>query len=148
MRLTSGNFTHSVRLSEGGGYFVTTYSNISTPSRMALFSTGSRFIRNLGDARTAEFDLYDLGKSEVFRVRTSDGYDLPVSWTLPVGFDSSKKYPVLISVYGGPGSATVTDSWGGIRPQWWAQEGMIQMTKQGMNNVIFTRPGPVRKFYL
>ena len=141
VRLTSGDFTHSVRLSEGGSYFVTTYSNISTPSRMALFSTGGGFIRNLGDTRTAECDLYDLGKSEVFRVRTSDGYDLPVSWTLPVGFDSSKKYPVLISVYGGPGSVTVSDSWGGIRPQWWAQEGMIQMTMDHRGSGHFGKEG-------
>ena len=141
VRLTPGDFTHSVKLSPGGSYFLTTYSNVSTPPRMALCNNDGKLIRDLGDSKTKAFDDYVLGKSEVFRATTPDGYDLPVSWTLPTDFDSSKKYPVLISVYGGPGHATVSDSWGGIRQQWWAREGMIQMTMDHRGSGHFGKEG-------
>ncbi|HCV42970.1 MAG TPA: peptidase S9 family protein, partial [Bacteroidetes bacterium] len=123
VRLSFGEFTHSIKLSPMAGYFITTYSNISTPLRMALLNTNGALIRELGDSKTTEFDNYAIGKTELFRVKTTDGYNLPVIWTLPADFDADKKYPVLISVYGGPDQASVADSWRGIRPQWWAMEG-------------------------
>src|SRR5690606_31027135 len=68
--------------------------------------------------------------------------------TYPVDFDSSRRYPVWISIYGGPNSSLVFDRWrpaGGF-PPWWAQEGIIQVTidnrssghfgKAGMNDIF------------
>lgn len=128
IRLSYGKLTHSIILSPMGGYFITTCSNISAPPRMALLNTSGDLIRELGNSKTNEFDNYMLGKTELFRVKTSDGYSLPVIWTLPTDFDPIKKYPVIISVYGGPDQASVSDAWQGIRPQWWAMEGIIQMS--------------------
>jgi dipeptidyl-peptidase-4 len=128
VRLSFGEYTHSIELSPMAGYFITTCSNISTPPSMALLNTSGEVIRELGNSKMSEFDNYILGKTELFRVQTPDGYNLPVSWTLPTDFDPNKKYPVLISVYGGPDRASVSDSWQGMRPQWWAMEGIIQMS--------------------
>ncbi len=64
------------------------------------------------------------------RVKSADGlFDLPVVITYPVNFDPTKKYPVLISIYGGPNAGTVYDRWrpAGGASQWWAQEGLIQV---------------------
>jgi dipeptidyl-peptidase-4 len=128
VRLSFGELTHSIKLSPMGGYFITTCSNISTPPRMALLNTSGELIRGLGNSKTDEFENYRLGKTELFRVKTADGYNLPVIWTLPTDFDPTKKYPVLISVYGGPDHSSVSDTWEGIRPQWWAMEGIIQIS--------------------
>jgi len=127
-RLTFGEFAHNTRLSSAGTYFITTYSNVSTPQKMALCKSGGPVVKELGDSKTEKFAEYELAKAELFRVTTPDGYNLPVQWTLPLNFDPNKKYPVLISIYGGPDAGTVSDSW---RPQWltaqWlAMEGVIQ----------------------
>jgi dipeptidyl-peptidase 4 len=127
-RLTFGEYSHSINLSPNGKYFITTYSNISTPSRMAIYDTRGNEIRQIADSKTKEYDNYLIAKSELFRVPTPDGYNLPVSWTLPTNFDQSKKYPIIISTYGGPNSASVSNTWGGLRGQWLAMEGAIQIT--------------------
>lgn len=127
-RLTSGPYTHSIRLSPGGSYFITTFSNVSTPSRMALYDGNGKLVRELGDSKAPVFDEYDIARTELFTIPTPDGYDLPAVWTLPTNFDPARRYPVLISIYGGPGAGTVSDSWRGIGNQWLAQEGMIQIS--------------------
>ena len=127
-RLTFGPSSHSARLSTKGSYFVTTYSNVATPSMMGLYNNKGKLVRELGNSKGKEFDNYDIAKVELFTIRTPDGYDLPAVWTLPVNFDSNKKYPVLISIYGGPSAGTVYDTWRGTGGQWLAQEGMIQMS--------------------
>ncbi len=126
-RLTFGEFTHNTRLSPAGKYFITTYSNVAMPQKMALCKSGGAVMKELGDSKTEKFVEYALAKTELFRVPTPDGYNLPVLWTLPLNFDPSKKYPVLISIYGGPEAGTVSDSWRNINIQWLAMEGVIQV---------------------
>ena len=59
---------------------------------------------------------YNLPKTEIRRVKSADGlFELPVSITYPVNFDPNKKYPVLVSIYGGPNAGTVYDTWKAVR---------------------------------
>ena len=58
------------------------------------------------------------GSAEFFRVDVGDGVELDAYMMKPVGFDSTKSYPILFHVYGGPGSQTVMDSWGGQQYLW------------------------------
>ena len=127
-RLTFGDFTHNVNLSTKGSYFITSYSNVATPTKMAVCSDNGKIVRELGDIRGKEFDNYELAKTELVYITTPDGYKLPATIVLPLDLDPNKKYPVLISVYGGPNMGTVFDGWKGISGQWWALEGMIQVS--------------------
>jgi dipeptidyl-peptidase-4 len=127
-RLTFGEFTHSVRVSPKGSYFITTYSNVSAPEKMAVCNDNGKVLRQIGDAKGKEFDNYDLATTELVSMTTPDGYKLPAVITLPFDLDPNKKYPVLISVYGGPNSGTVFDGWKGIGNQWYAEEGLIQIS--------------------
>ena len=130
-RLSFGDYSHDdISLSPNAKYFITTYSNISTPPKMALVDTKGKFIREIADCKGAEFDNYDLAKSEVHVVKTNDGiFDLPMQITYPLHFDPNKKYPIMIEVYGGPGLGAYHDGWqSDLRPHWWAKEGMIQVT--------------------
>ncbi len=140
-RLTSGPFTHTVRVSPRGGYFVTTYSNVATPPSMDLCTGDGKLVRSLGVSRGEAFDGFERGKTELFAIPTPDGYDLPAVWTLPPRFDPSKKYPVLISVYGGPNSESVADGWRGIAPEWLAEEGLIQMSVDHRGSGHFGKEG-------
>ncbi len=144
-RLSFGNYSHDViNLSPNQKYFITTYSNISTPAKMALVDTKGKIIRELGDSKGTEFDNYDLAKTELIRVKSSDGlFDLPMTVTYPLNFDPNKKYPVLISIYGGPNAGSVFDKWnrGFLREQWWAKEGLIQVSMDNRSSGHFGKEG-------
>ncbi|MBI5021574.1 MAG: S9 family peptidase [Ignavibacteriales bacterium] len=143
-RLTSGDYSHSVNISPKGKYFISTYSNISTPSCMAIFDNKGNEVRKIANSQTKEFNNYLISKSELFHVPSSDSYNLPVKWTLPINFDETKKYPVLISVYGGPGSYDVSNRWDGIRSQWLAMEGIIQMSIDHRGSLHFGKEGSAK----
>ena len=128
-RLTFGDFDHNVSLSPDGSYFVTTYSNLQTPTRTALLDKNGKLIRQLANAEGSAYNAYQLPKTELVNYKTRDGLTLPMTVTLPLNFDPAKKYPVWISIYGGPDAGTVYDRFKSPLGQtyWWAQEGVIQV---------------------
>jgi dipeptidyl-peptidase-4 len=110
-RLTFGSFNNRVQMSPDGKYFINTYSNAYTPPRMALMKNDGVIIANIGDSKGTEFDNYNIAQTELIRVKSDDGlYDLPAMVTWPANMDPNKKYPVLISIYGGPNAGTVWNS--------------------------------------
>jgi len=93
-----------------------------------LVDNKGKVIREIADSKGDEFNNYKLAKIELLRVSTPDGFQLPVLITWPMNMDSTKKYPVLISIYGGPNAGTVYDGWKDIgENQWWAKEGLVQV---------------------
>jgi dipeptidyl-peptidase-4 len=127
-RLTFGNYTHNVSVSPDGKYFVTSYSNVSTPTKVALVDNKGKVIRELADSKAPDFDEYIYGKTEMVHIPTPDGYQLPATITWPTDFDESKEYPVIFSIYGGPNAGTVRNTWKGTNNQHWANEGIIQIS--------------------
>lgn len=130
-RLTFGDFNHrQIQLSPDFKYFITTYSNITTPTQMAVVDNTGKIIKDLGTVKGAEMDGYNMAKSELLRVKSDDGlFDLPMTITYPQNMVAGKKYPVLISIYGGPDAGTIFDQWSWTpRSQWYAQEGLIQVS--------------------
>ncbi|HEX9253186.1 MAG TPA: DPP IV N-terminal domain-containing protein, partial [Ignavibacteriaceae bacterium] len=109
-QLTTIAGTHKANVSPNGKYFYDSYSNIDTPGKLDLCNGDGDLIKNLGDRKSKIFDEYNLGKTELFSIKTDDGFDLPAMWILPPDFDESKKYPVLFGVYGGPGGTDVKNS--------------------------------------
>jgi dipeptidyl-peptidase 4 len=140
-RLTSGPFTNDVRVSLSGSFFVNTFSNVATPPKMTLHRNDGTLIRELGDSFTPELVNYRMGRTEMLTIPTADGYQLPAEWTLPVGFNPSQRYPVLISVYGGPGAAGVAEGWKPISRQWLAEEGVIQISLDHRGSGHFGKKG-------
>lgn len=142
-RLTFGDFSHAVNMSPDGSYFITTYSNSATPARMAVVDNKGKVLRELGNAKGAEFENYDLAKVTLVRVKSEDGrYDLPMKITWPVNMVEGKKYPVLISIYGGPNSTGVNDTYvlNGTQ-QFWAKEGIIQVSMDHRGSGHFGKEG-------
>ena len=111
----AGNGTDAVNLSPDTHYFLNTHSAAGVPAVVSLRegSTG-KLVKTLEDnARLREtLAQYDLGKLEFFTFKTSEGTELNGSMLKPANFDPAKKYPVLMHVYGGPGSQTVKDDAG------------------------------------
>ncbi|MCX7798244.1 MAG: S9 family peptidase [Melioribacter sp.] len=138
--LTEG--THNCTISPGGKYFYDRYSNILTPPRIDLYSINGKKIRVIGDSKILLMNEYNLTKPELFSIPTEDGYKLPAVWYLPPNFDQSKKYPVIISIYGGPGYPTVRNSfpyW--LEPYYLAQNGIIYFSVDHRGSGHFGKKG-------
>lgn len=139
--LTTIPGNHHCKVSPGGKYCIDTHSNINQPSKTVLYSTDSKLIRTLGDQKLDIMDEYDLGKVELFTIPSGDGYDLPAIWTLPPDFAESKKYPVIFSIYGGPGAGTVRNSFQRLSRHYLAQHGIITISVDHRGSGHFGKKG-------
>ncbi|HEX6373201.1 MAG TPA: S9 family peptidase [Longimicrobium sp.] len=122
--------THNATISPAGTYYLDAYSTISTPAVTRLHRANGAEVRTLVDNARVRETLGRLAvrAPEFFTIRTQDGTELNAWMIKPADFDPSRKYPVLMYVYGGPGSQTVSNAWGGSRYLWHqslAQRGYI-----------------------
>jgi len=123
--------SHTYNLSPTGAYAVHTYSKFGVPPTTTLVSLPDhRTLRALVDnaALKAKVASLRLGTSDFRQVDIGDGVKLNAWFIKPVNFDSTAHYPVLFFVYGGPGSQTVLDGWGGQNYLWYqmlAERGYI-----------------------
>ena len=142
-RLTFGDYSHSIQMSPSGSYFITTYGNSSTPTRMALLNNSGKLIKELADSKGPEFNNYNFAKTELIRVKSDDGlFDLPATVTWPLNMDANKRYPVLINIYGGPNAGSVYDRWGfSATQQLYAKEGLIQIAMDHRASGHFGKEG-------
>ena len=122
---------HFYNLSPTGRYAIHVYSRFGVPPTTTLVSLPENHsIRTLVDnaALKAKVAGLRLGASEFRQVDIGGGIKLNAWFIKPPNFDSTSRYPVLFYVYGGPGSQTVTDAWGGQNYLWYqmlAQRGYI-----------------------
>jgi len=109
-RLTDEDGTHSISMSPNAQYYFDRYSNISNPPSLALYKSDGSKKLVLAESDLAGFKKYDAQFAELTHVPARDGFMLPVSITKPKDFDPSKKYPVIVSVYGGPSAPQVANA--------------------------------------
>jgi dipeptidyl-peptidase-4 len=124
-RLTREAGSHRGDISPGGTYIIDRFSNITTPSRIDLLGPDGTLIRNIADSRSDLMEEYAIGKKEIFAITTEDGQTLPASWILPPDFSEDRSYPVLFTIYGGPGSSDVSQYYPRLSQLYLAQEGII-----------------------
>jgi len=130
-KLSKREGTNSATFSSNYKYFINTNTTANTPHYITMNSTSNGkelyAIQNneVLNNRMAE---YKFSKMEFFKIKTDDNIELNASIIKPLDFDSTKEYPVLMFVYGGPGSQTVTNSWGWFNYAWFqmlAQKGYL-----------------------
>ena len=113
----------------GMKYFVKTYSNANTPPVYTLCDNLGKEISVLEDNIKLKTTLsgYNLSKKEF--VKFQSGNTTLNGWMIkPVNFNPNQKYPVYVTIYGGPGHNEVSDSWDGndyLYHQLLAQKGYI-----------------------
>src|SRR2546428_7935702 len=122
---------HTYAMSPGSRYAVHTYSRFGVPPTISLVSLpDNRTLRTLVDnaALKAKLAGLRLGATEFRQIDIGTGIKLNAAFIKPPNFDSTARHPVFFYVYGGPGSQTVTDNWGGPNYLWYqmlAQRGYI-----------------------
>ena len=146
-----------VSFSPDGKYFVASYSNTKTPTKVGIFQAKGG-LKSTGVHNVCAADYYDVMavdsrtgrefKHQIVADMQGPDYDeskyalgqlmymaiegtwLPAMIVYPKDFDSSKKYPVHVDIYGGPNTPMVRDRW--VMPtasnQWYSENGIIQIT--------------------
>jgi dipeptidyl-peptidase-4 len=119
-RLTDPEGTHRISFDPTFSYYLDTYSSAGVPPTQTIRTANGEAVRTLADNKAIEETLAGLGLNspEFITVPGADGVELNAWLIKPPDFDPSRSYPLLMYVYGGPGSQTVTDSWGGSRYLW------------------------------
>ncbi|MBR1514814.1 MAG: DPP IV N-terminal domain-containing protein [Bacteroidales bacterium] len=132
--------TNNARFSNDFSYLININSSISQPTQYELYTNKGKLVRVLEDNHefAEKLKTFNLGEKKLMKISDPaftlpDGTQVDVdAWQiLPPDFDPSKKYPVLIYVYGGPGYQTVNNSWANS-DYWWmqllAQHGIISVS--------------------
>ncbi len=108
-RLTDPAFNHAISLSPDGKFFVDVAQTHDVPPTSRLIDGAGKVVVELASSNLSNFDALKLHKVEMFTYLAADGKTtLHGTIAFPSTFDAIKKYPILMSVYGGPASASNT----------------------------------------
>ena len=139
-RLTDAEGWNSALFSGDFQYFINTWSDYNTPYVYTTRTRSGKVISTLQDNSQLRQTIKDYGfcKREAFSFTTSEGVTLN-GWMLrPLDFDASKRYPVIMHQYSGPGSQQVKNAWnagsmgqGGAYDSYLAQQGFIVVSVDG-----------------
>ncbi|MBM4174857.1 MAG: S9 family peptidase [Ignavibacteria bacterium] len=129
-QITKDDGNNSINFSPNSKYFIRSYSNISSVSKTQLETSDGKVIEVLenNEKLANTLEEYSFAPAEFLSFTTSDGIQLNAMMIKPKDFDASKKYPVLVYNYSGPGSQIVRNAWQGGQYLWYqmlAQEGYI-----------------------
>ncbi len=135
-RLTQTPGTHNIDMAPNGAFYIDSWSSTAQPRQVELWNSAGKKLATLesNPQTTTWLQTHVYSPQENFSFTTTDGVKLDGSMVRPpdMATDGSKKYPVLVSIYGGPGSQQVYDSWSSNGwEQWLAQQGYIVV---GLNN--------------
>lgn len=124
---------HSVDMNPSCEYYLDFFSDFTTPTKVSLHNSDGKMLDMVepNEKLIATLKEYHLSRPDFFSFETDYGVTLNAFMIKPPDFEPSGKYPVLIYVYGGPGSQVVVDVWDtdSRRRQLWhqmlAQDGYI-----------------------
>lgn len=139
-RLSAKEGWNSAIFSGDYQYFVNTWSDANTPYTYTVCNRSGKTLSTRVDNKELKEKIQRYGwtKKEMFSFTTSEGVRLDGWMVKPANFDPSKKYPVIMFQYSGPGSQEVENSWaigsmgnGGAYDMYLAQQGFIVVCVDG-----------------
>ncbi len=128
--LTRAQGTHRVHIAPNGKYFHDNFSSHKVANNDWILDKRGKIvsIEMESEDKLAE---YQIGTVEIKTIEAKDGTKLYTRLIKPSNFDPSKKYPVLVYVYGGPHAQLITDSWlsgASMWMYWMAEQGYLVYT--------------------
>lgn len=128
--ITKDEGVHNVAFSSDGNWVFDEYSNHSTPSKSLLYNKKLTAVTLLESKN--KYDGYQIGTAEIKTIKSADGTtDLYTRLIKPSNFDPTKKYPVMVYVYGGPHAQMITNSYldgANLWMYWMAEQGYLVFT--------------------
>mgnify|MGYP000114958977 CR=1 FL=1 len=138
-KITKEPGIHNVLVSSNDEYFIDSFNSLNVPRVINLLNKKYEVIKNLLIAENPLKEI-KLGETKIFTIKNDEGIDLYCRMIYPPDFDQTKKYPVIVYVYGGPHSQGVLNSFGVGSYQMWfrmmAQKGYIifELDNRGTSN--------------
>ena len=137
-RLTQNSGVHRIHIQKQGHFFLDRFTDLNTPNKILLLNADGKVVTTLLDAPNPLAN-FKIGEVKLLKLKNQQGITLNARLILPPDFDASKKYPVIVYVYGGPHGQMVANSF--LRGwSWWfyymAQRGYLVFTldNRGTNN--------------
>jgi dipeptidyl-peptidase 4 len=129
-QLSSIQGYHTISFNASKSLYIDNVSSMSSPALISLHKADGKQLRILKDnaALRKKLEPFNLSPVGFFNFTTSGGTSLNGWMIRPPDFQAGKKYPVLMFVYGGPGSQTVVNRWGGANYLWYqylAEKGYV-----------------------
>jgi dipeptidyl-peptidase-4 len=114
-QLTREAGTHNISMGPAGKFYLDTWSSLTEPPRTVLASGDGATLGVYSEPDRTASQEYQILPTEIVKFNASDGALLYGRLIKPAGFAEGKKYPVVVSVYGGPGvGLPIHNSWQGI----------------------------------
>ena len=129
--------TNTATFSPNYDYFINTYSSATTPPTYTLNSSkDGKLVKGILDNSSLldKLKKYNLPSKDFFELTTEKGHKLNAWMIKPKDFDASKKYPVFMYQYSGPGSQQVANDWLDTNDMWFmmlSQQGYITVCVDG-----------------
>lgn len=132
IQLTTITGTHTASVSSDGTMVLDQYSNTTTPNEISVIDIKSKKATQLVKANNPFTGKIDMPKMEFVTITSADG-KTPLNGRIiyPANFDATKKYPVMVYVYGGSHAQLVNNRWlggGGYFDYYMAQNGYVVFT--------------------
>ena len=125
-QLTTESGWHNITMSPDCSHFIDNWSSLNVPRVIDLCSADGKTIKNLLTAKDPTLD-YAYTEISLGTVKSADGlYDNYYRLIKPIDFDPTKKYPVILYVYGGPHSQMVQNTYMAQLRRW-----EMQMAQKG-----------------
>ncbi len=128
-RLTNSSGTNEAEFSKNFNYFINTFSDALTPTIYTLHTSDGKQLKEIlnNNKLSKKLEAYEVSKKEFTTLKTVNGeFNM---WILkPKNFDATKKYPLFMVQYSGPGSQEVENTWLSYNDFWFqhlAQKGYI-----------------------
>lgn len=138
-RISKGDGVHKSTMSNSGTFFIDELSGPGVPRQINILNASGKNLKNIINAPDPLKNYLPVQRG-IFTIKSESGDDLYCRVIKPSSFDSTKSYPVIVYVYGGPGISLITNNWLAGSDLW-----MMYMAQRGF--VIFTlenRGTPVR----
>jgi len=142
LQITSGDGTHNISISPKGSYFIDTWNSISSSGSIIAYNKNGKKLKEIYKFEEPVYEPAKDSKQELVKITTSDGlFSMPAVVTYPLNFDSTKKYPVIFAVYGGPDSKNISNRWRGSAPSWNSRNGIITFSVDHRGSGQFGKKG-------
>lgn len=129
-KITSGEGTHIVMLNTKGNYIIDNFQSTTIPREIATYNLKGKKTRDIKKSTNPLKD-YKLGQLSLFKLKSENGDDLYCRLFKPIDFDSTKKYPAIVYLYGGPHVQLINNTWNGGGDMWFqymAERGFVVFT--------------------
>lgn len=126
-KLSGSKGTHNGQLSSDGSFVIDHAQALDIPRQINIVNKNGTKVQTLLDATNPLKD-FAVCKTQLFTIKNKNGTDLYCRMYKPWNFDSTKKYPVIVYLYGGPHAQIIQNNWITSREGWFqymAQRGYI-----------------------